>query len=90
MLLLREVTVKMLYYRLLTAVFIFLGVYFTLKFVNNGREIKPNKWRKVSNASINVRKELLAGKKVSRLEKMKADAEDTLRTSNAKLTWAGS
>ncbi len=87
MLLLREVTVKMLYYRLLTAVFIFLGVYFTLKFVNNGREIKPNKWRKVSNASINVRKELLAGKKVSRLEKMKADAEDTLRTSNAKLTW---
>lgn len=77
----------MLAYRLLTALFIFLGIYFTLKFINNGREIKPNRWREIPKTSINARRELITGKKISRLDKMKADAEDTLRTSNTKLTW---
>lgn len=77
----------MVLYRVIIGIFIFLGLYFTGQFIMNGREIKPNKWRNIPQTSVNARKELITGKKLSGFDKFKAEAEDALRLSNTKLTW---
>lgn len=84
--LLKEVRAVVLY-RVIIGIFIFLGLYFTGQFIMNGREIKPNKWRNIPQTSVNARKELITGKKLSGFDKFKAEAEDALRLSNTKLTW---
>ncbi len=74
-------------YRLLIAVFIFLGIYFILQFFEKGREMKINKWRNIPKTSSNARQEIITGKKISRIDKFKAEAEEALRLSNMKLSW---
>lgn len=77
----------MILYRLLTTVFIFLGIYFILLFFRDSREIKINKWRNMPKVSSNARQEVITGKKISHFDKFKAEAEETLRLSNMKLSW---
>lgn len=75
-------------YRLLIALFTGVGLYFILTFILSGeRTAKLRKWKPNSQTSANARKELLTGKKLSRLDKFKAEAEDALKLSNTKMTW---
>lgn len=75
-------------YRLLIALFIGVGLYLVLSFILSGeRTSKLRKWKPNSQTSANARKELLTGKKLSRLDKFKAEAEDALKLSNTKMTW---
>jgi len=73
-------------YRVLFVIPMFIGLYFLVRsFVLNDDE--PNKWNTNPQATINERRELITGKKISRIAKFKADAELALRLSNSKLSW---
>lgn len=75
--------------RILTSVFIFFGLYFICRAIFGDKSIKSNKWKQKQSpqAILNARKEIITGKKLSKFEKFKANAEEVLRLSNTKMTW---
>lgn len=75
--------------RILTSVFIFFGLYFIYRAIFGDKSIKSNKWKQKQSpqAILNARKEIITGKKLSKFEKFKANAEEVLRLSNTKMTW---
>ena len=68
-------------FRVLTVVFIFFGLYFICRAIFGDKSIKSPQ------AILNARKEIITGKKLSKFEKFKANAEEVLRLSNTKMTW---
>lgn len=77
----------MLLYRILTSILVFFGLHFIFDAIRNKGTLKATQWMKVSKPLLNTRKELLTGKKTSRVDRFKADAEEALWLSNTKLTW---
>ena len=75
--------------RILTSVFIFFDLYFICRAIFGDKSIKSNKWKQKQSpqAILNARKEIITGKKLSKFEKFKANAEEVLRLSNTKMTW---
>lgn len=75
--------------RIFTSVFIFFGLYFICRAIFGDKSIKSNKWKQKQSpqAILNARKEIITGKKLSKFEKFKANAEEVLRLSNTKMTW---
>ena len=76
-------------FRVLTVVFIFFGLYLICRAIFGDKSIKSNKWKQKQSpqAILNARKEIITGKKLSKFEKFKANAEEVLRLSNTKMTW---
>ena len=64
-------------------------MYFICRAIFGDKSIKSNKWKQKQSpqAILNARKEIITGKKLSKFEKFKANAEEVLRLSNTKMTW---
>lgn len=76
-------------YRLITVVLLFFGLFFIFGAIFHDKSFTSNKWKEKQSpqVTLNMRKELITGKKLSRLDRFKADAEETLKLANTKITW---
>lgn len=75
-------------YKALVTLLLSIGLFFVYShFYGDTMKNINNKWQRRPQNTLNNRKEAITGKKLSRIEKFKADAENALRASNSKLTW---